>query len=457
MIRKGKPVSEQIKIVVSFVMLFSGAFTAGVTEVEASAYYHEISLPSLNKEQLVVFPLISDVYEVADENYTNVCIVEEEDGEYVPRLIRKKLRMTERTIEKKHSAAIRNLDKKENNSISLLVNMPEDLGPIHGLKLDTPLRDYERSVSVYGQSAAGDSWEKIVSKELLYDYSRFADVRKNRLTFPEKQYSALRIDIHAVTDVQASRLMKLRETFEDTQKKERTETKTLERRPFRVDSVHVFVHHTEEEVEAVVTKNYSPESWSIDKNRADEPVVRVSTNREPLTQLRVKTESRNFSRPVVLKAGSKDDNRILARQTLYDLSYRDFRKNRTTVKFNETRTRHLRLLPEKVENTPLPIEDIELRGHVYETVFLAKPGKSYRLTFSAKQTEASMPDNTVIKELVKKDFSPVPATLKPRRKDTASTTFSLRDFLSSKLFFIIVIVLMVAVLSLALYSTWKQV
>lgn len=435
-------------------LLYCGA--AEKTDVHAEyAYYQQISISELDRDQLVSAPLDSETYEIVKPDYADIRIVQD-NGSAIPFIIRRQRKSREKIIEKKYPADIENLIKNDDNSIELIIKPRQVNTGITGIVIDTPLRDYERSVSVYRRSSGPEEWIAIATNELLYDYSRFADVYNKTIYFPEGGYERLKIKIHAVTDVQTSRMIELKETFTATKPTVRTETKSLERRPFRVNAVQVLVRHAKEVIESVSEQTYQPVDVRIENGESETTSAVIETRCQPITQIGVKTDSRNFSRPIVVEKADNDEWRRLWSDNIYDLSYRRLQKRRVNVKFPETRDRKIRLKIDNGDNPPISIAGVELSGNVYEIVFLAEPEAGYRLYYGHHGAEKREYDVSAVKRLLDAGYTPAPARLKMRQPNPDYAK-PVAEFLGNKAFFIAIIALMVCALAIALYSVAKRV
>lgn len=411
-------------------------------------------MPELSREQLAAVPFDAAVYEAASSEYRDVRVLQDGTVE-VPRLIRRQVKTAETSIEKRHRAHIVDLVKKADNSIELIVRVPKDVGEVSGLTLETPLRNYERSISI---TSGGEGRQvALAQSKILYDYSRFADVRNNTVRFAPGNYDELEVHIHAVTDVQTARLLELKQTFSAEQPAERTETKTLERRYFRVDAVYLLTEHKREEIESSVEQPYNAARVEIQTLPSGNNEILIETFRQPLTKIRIRTDSRNFRRPVVVEAGKKDAARLLKRGTLYDLSYRDLQEQNVTIEIPETRAAHLRLEISNGDSPPISIKGVDLEGHVYEAVFLAEPDADYRLYYGRTESPAPAYDTTTISRLLEEGYEPETAQLQQRRDNPDYKPSSTTNFFNSKTFFIIVVAGMVVALALALYKAGKTV
>ena len=437
------------------VALLAGGLSAAGDDITAYKHSKQIKAAERHRDQLVRVQLDADVYEVCDEQYNDVRIVRK-DGTEIPRLIRRSVKLATASREQRHEAVIENLSKTGDNAIRVTIRVPETVGEIVGLELETPLRNYERSLTVHGQRAARGPRVVLARDSLLYDYSRFADVSKKTVHFPPGTYRRLDVTIHAVTDVQAARLTKLKETFTSAESKTRTEIRTVTRRPFRIDAVYVLTRQQSNKIESFVKTEYPVGNPEFTTDEDGTTVVSLGTRRLPLTQLRLETQTGNFSRPAVVTVDQDGKKRILGKSTLYELSYRGIQEENLSVTFPETRSRRLRLLVRNANAPPLRIDNVAAIGNVYEAVFIARPNERYRLVYGSGAATKPAHDLTAVKRLLDEGYGLVQGKLLAQSANPEHAPPSF-DVLNSKIFFVAVLVLMAAVLAFALYSASKRV
>ena len=453
--RTGKATSMCMCTVTCGLLILNASPGLAAMAMKNYRFVREIRAPERGRDQLMAVRLDAEMYEATRRNYADLRIVDDTDTE-VARLVQQKLETSKETIYPETDAEITELVTRDDNRIELIVEVPEKLDSICGVRLATPLRDFERSISVYGRAAEESDWEPLAENEVMYDYSRFADIRSDRIRFDEGVFKNLKIEIHAVTDVQASRLMKLRETFTGAEPTARTETKTLKRRPFRIDSAFVLTRHVREKVESAVQQAYDPASVEIETDDPAETTVTVTTRRQPVTRISLVTDSTNFSRRILVKCDEKHGERTIAEKELYDLSYRDLQKRDCLVVFDELRTPQLELVITNGDNPPINVSGVTLAGNVYEMVFLAKPGRTYSVYYGYGRAKTPHYDDATLRSLLRREYAPVMAEFEAEQKNPAYAP-SATGFLSGRTFFILALVLMVAVLAFALFAAAKRV
>ena len=65
------------------------------------------------------------------------------------------------------------------------------------------------------------------------------------------------------------------------------------------------------------------------------------------------------------------------------------------------------------DSPPLDVTGIVARGNVYEVLFLAEPGTSYRLVYSWAEAQPPQYDTAAIRQVLSEGFHPIRAKLGP--------------------------------------------
>jgi hypothetical protein len=416
-----------------------------------------VELPTLEQEQLVALPLDDEIYLDAADDYIDVRILAA-DGHERPRLVEKLVETKEKSIFRRATCTIQDLSKAADNQVVLTVKLPEKLaGPVTGVAVRTPLRDFERSITVYARNGSGAEWQALVSGAPVYDYSEFADVRKETVDLPSGTYTELRLEIADVTDVRESRRYQLQQEFQGATEAQRTETRTLERRPLRVDAVEVIYELRKERVTASV-KQACPATDLVVSEDDDGryTVIDFNSGRQPLVELSIQTSSHNFRRPVIVQAKRDSGFQTLATDTVFDLSYRDFQAQDLKIEFPETRAEAYRIKIDNADNPPLEITGVELHGNAYRLVYLASPANDYRVFYKNPVSKRPKYDLTTLETILGKGFEPLAGELLPAENNPDCGIRPCR-LLSSKWLFGAAVVIMVAVLAALLVSAGKKI
>src|SRR5262249_13548298 len=144
----------------------------------------------------------------------------------------------------------------------------------------------------------------LVSDGLIFDYSRYMDVRSRDIVLPANALRQFKLQIEQALDERESPLLELTRRRVGAAKGERVDVITqIQRRPFRIDRIELWRMVPQASALKAVTASYPVERFQIGED-AQEKVTRVGVQcrREPLTGLIVESGSRNFSRAVKVRA-----------------------------------------------------------------------------------------------------------------------------------------------------------
>jgi len=82
------------------------------------------------------------------------------------------------------------------------------------LWIETPLRDFEKFVDVYG-SLDEANWEPLLEGELIFERERFVDFRRTELKLPVNEFTSYKVVIANATDEQRSSVREVTEAISD--------------------------------------------------------------------------------------------------------------------------------------------------------------------------------------------------------------------------------------------------
>lgn len=253
------------------------------------------------------------------------------------------------------------------------------------LTIRTPLRDFEQAVTVM-VPAPGNTWSAAGQAQPIFDYSRYADVRKTSVTLPALTNRLLKIVIGQADDTVFSAFATLTEESDGKQTKVRAFKRYhVEQRPFRIDSVTL--RHTrrsavedERRVERVQAPSFTVEELREQKRT----VLTVETAQWPLTGLVLQPLQQNFDRRAEVACEAPGGWRKLAVGRLTRSRLPGMEPvSRDTITFPETRASKMRVVIENDDNQPLALEpgSVTCLRQAYGVLFIAEPGESYRLVY----------------------------------------------------------------------------
>jgi hypothetical protein len=355
-----------------------------------------VKTPALDGEELVAISLDSDVYEASAAGFSDLRLLgpRGEEIAYVLRKATTKGHRTERRWSRVANPAVR---PQDDGSLEITFEIDDELParPL-GFRLVTPLQNFERRITA-AVSADGNEWEPLVDDGLVFDYSRFMDVRNFELPLPPDDGTTsgrrYRLTIADVTQEQQSQLMELTRHLNADEETSRSERVVVNRQPFRIDRIEGWYNV---EVADVVRDQSAEHAVSGFASTRDvdtkATIVTFALRREPVTSFTVQTDDRNFRRAALVQvqgtpntrsgnSGESEVMRELGSGTLERLDFRGLNREDLTISVSETREVKYRLIVQNDDNQPLAITGVVAKGPSYEAVFLAQRGEVYTLEY----------------------------------------------------------------------------
>lgn len=429
-----------------------GSCCANAAAVEVWRFVKTVQTPALGREEVVAVILDPEVYAATRADLADLRL-RDRHGREVPYLLEKRFRTRTEPVDRQVVATTVALKELAQNRIEVIMDLAEGTAAPAFLALDTPLRDFEKRISVYGRRHGG-SWTQLVEHHPVFDYSRHMDVRNVRVPLPGIRYDTYRIEIDNVTDVTESAFVELaRERQSDGTTLDSVQT-VLQRRNFRIDQIRFYarVAQTRERQEMEVPYTVRIETVDRDANRGQTEIL-LRAARQPLCGFRLETPSRNFNRAVQVHVravqGGIERWVEIGSGRIRNLSFRTVSEEHLTVGFPQRRQDEYRLLIMDHDNPPLEITGLEGVGKVYQLVFLAEPDREYRLHFGNDRAPAPVYDAaSVLGTLRAAQHGQLrKLELGSAEPDTATERgFSLHSLLSSRLFLGLVVAVGVLVL-----------
>jgi len=412
------------------------------------------------EEMLIAVPLDTPVYSRSQRNLADLRILDAE-GKEVSYLKTQRSDTKTRTIEHRWTAN----DPKLSPSVDQLTIEFElkqkDPVPTR-LEIVTPLKNFEQRVRVYG--LGGDN-ERLLADDVVFDYSRFMDVRRTEVSLTENQFRRFRVIVDNPTSEQESQLLQLTRNLQGGAETSEEQRFTVERRPFRIERLEL-VSTTETHVPDLLLirewDNKLTQTQEDEKKR--QTLVEFETRRQPLTQLTLVTGSRNFSRKVSLeipetKLGRTDWHSI-AQGTLSRFEFGDILEEKLTLNFSESRHESYRLVIENRDSAPIEIDGLQTAGSQDQLLFLAGSGVGYQLHYGADIDEPPDYDTAAIRHLMTEGIEPIVAELGDEvalAEEPGRRAWTFQRLINNRYLLGGLIVLAAIVLGVSLYQAGKKV
>lgn len=345
-------------------------------------------------------------------------------------------------------------------AIEIIVRLEPAPGVPLRLEVETPLRDFEKGVSI--SIPANDGiWEELVADGVLFDHSRFLDFRRTAIDLPRSGAGRFRIRIADATDLQRSRLREITRTVSDSTGVTISESDQVLNRDFRIDGFRFVPILPREKPKREEKEIYPLELLGQETMDGGVAAFEFDGGNFPLDRFRFETNDRNFRRAVSLQIPAGEGKwRTIHRGHLHRYEVGDFHDESLSLVLPETRAERYRLLVENGANPAIGIGSVSGDGPRYEVFFLAAPGKSLLFFTGAKGVEPSRLDDAAIQAAVSRKAPATTLTLgeaAPNPGFEKSAASAKSGFLESKPALWIAIAAAVAILIRVLYRALRKV
>jgi hypothetical protein len=380
-----------------------------------------VELAPLEGQELVAAEIDSDIYAATRAGYPDLRLLEGADEE-VAFLVRRATTKVGRKVKQVWTAKEISLHPLEDGGLEITfrINLKEHPEQPQGIRLITPLRNFEHHVRIES-SADGKTWQPLVGDGLIFDYSQYMDVQNLAIELPASQgveRSWIRITIEDVTQQQQSQLLELSRNLRGEEETGRTERLTINRQPFRIDRIELW--HDEMRLDTVRDKlvEYPLTVERIEQDaEAHETHVYLKSRREPITRLTLVTSDRNFSRSARVEVrrdvAEKESWQAIGSANLTHLGFRSLKRESLSIGIPEHRENEYHLVIENRDSPPLSVANVIARGIAYEVVFLSTPKVDYRLAYDSATLNAANFDTSALTASLGEGFTPMQVTLGP--------------------------------------------
>lgn len=437
--------------------LVSGASVAA--EEPAFSFRKEIAPATKSEETLIAVPLDADVYFATQPGLADVRLLSP-DGKTMPFVLRRapgdRSKVSQRSYWSRSKPVLRPLDE---GGLEITLNLGQDDPVPQGLRVVSPLKNFEQRVRVQ-TSDDGQDWTAAGVETLIFDYSRYMDVRNDEVPFPAGSHKHIKVIIDDVTSEQQSELLELTRQLRGDQEEERTERIVIDRRPFRIDRLDFW--RDVSPITEVRKQSYPVTRYSTETDaKTRQTIVAITTHREPLTELVLQTSSRNFSRlctvEVEVQQGVKKTWQPVASATLSRMDFKSLKRETLSITFPESRQISYRLVIENRDSEPLEVTGIDAIGNVYEVAFLAAAKSPYQLLYGNPEAPEPQYDSATLETLLR-EYSPEPTTLGPEvlAGPVTAPGFKLSSLVNDPRILTMIIGVLVVALGWGLYSATKR-
>ncbi len=340
--------------------------------------------------------LDADLFDSLDGAYGNLRLFAP-DGKETPFLIRNKAdtRSVVSYVPVSVSSSVESLRKLEDNRVELTVVRKASEPMVAGIQFESNIRNFEKLVSVYG-STDHVTWTRLAEAAPIYDYSRFIDLRRDRISFAPSAYTTYRIEISNMTEKQDSPLVELIRQTRGSETPTETEATAFRREPFRIDQIRFLERRESIVANAAETADTDVADFKVGHDaKACTTLVTFTTRRQPVTVVTLLTDDSNFSRSATVEGETETAPRtwqLLSSGTLSRIRIGGTRQEQLTLTLPGSRYRKYRVSLRDMDNPPLNITGVRIRHNLVEGLFFPKTPAAHRLCYGGQECPAPVYD-----------------------------------------------------------------
>jgi hypothetical protein len=433
---------------------------------DSTPYQYQREIPGTPVgDRLLSLAFDADLYRHSGPDHRALRLVKEVGGTLteLPRLIVPVDPPARPTGSQRITHRIDSFEENEDGSIEVTVTLTGLKAPVAKLEIATPLRDFEKSVTV-SVSFDGATWTPLVNEALVFDYERFLDFRRTAIDLPATSARRFKVRLAGATDQQRSLVRALSRTVSDAAGVSVSESGTVETRQFRIDELRFFTAA----VEGVEKETGKSDELDILEQTVDAEdkttVILLDGGSLPLHELILGTEDRNFRREVLLQVPgveAEDAWRTVDRGFVHSYHVGEFREARLSLVFAERRSDRYRLVIQNGDNPPLRLTRVTGKSRLEEMLFLASADDRLFLFLGASSDAITAPrlDTAAIlaakqSGVKRSELKPGPLRENPAYRKEAPAD---RRLLESKGLLWSIIAIVVAMMIWVLYLTLRRI
>jgi hypothetical protein len=437
--------------------LFLGAGLLPAADLRPFPFYRDLQPPASGVCDVASAVLDRPIYAAADGPQVSLRIGDQDSRE-IPFHLRTKTSSKSALRETPFPAEVLSFRELPDNRVEIIARRDPRQPVPAGLRIHTAKLNFEKQVTVSG-SADREQWKPLAEAIPIFDYSRFIDVRNDRVAFAPADFVFYKIGVANITEIKDSPLTEIIRKRAGGIETETTEMNSFRKEPFRMDRLEFIEQREITQSVEIETREDAVREWiAVPDDPRRQTEIAFDTACEPLIALALETKESNFSRAVVVFAAQTREGpwTELASSRISRVDAGKVHQQSLAIPLNgERRYRHYRVVIENQDNPPLTIAGIRARENLYEVIFFPKAGRGYRLYCGGRDIPAPSYDTATVLNAIlpgaTADWSLGAEQKNPDYKPDARSSFN------SKSLMITAIVLMVGALVWAMARVMRKV
>ncbi len=393
------------------------------------AFTRPILGADLAAPRLVEVRLDAPVFAATQSGYADLRLFNAA-GQELPRLVEPLFTLQERIARHPVASHPTTLRELPDNRIEARFELEKDALPPVGIAIRTPLRDFIRTVHIYG-SEDGQTWEPLVADAEIFDYSRYMDIRRTEIPLPPNPYRHYSVEISNAAEERAQPLIRLVQANGQDQSR----AIDLLQTPFRIDGVSFWREAPAIDRDQPVLQEWPPSGMAVAQDlKAKTTAITLQTGGAPLTRVELDTPARNFQRAAAIQipalANGQKTWRTVGTGKFTRVDVSGLATNLLTIDFPEQRAAELRVVLQNNDNPPLDVTALRAQGPTYRLLWLADPAVACRLAYGNDSLPAPAYDLFAIRAALASGIVPDLWSLGAPVATPRHHPFALGEFLS---------------------------
>ena len=359
---------------------------------------------------IVAAPLDAAVFASVTDDFRDLRLLSDTNLE-IPRAVEKLCTVRQRTVQHAVASKLITLRELPDNRIEAEFELTATNTVADGFSVATAQRDFQHNVKVEG-SSEGATWTTLVAEAPLLDYTRYMDVRHLDVKLPANACRHFKLTISNVTAEQTQPFTHLMQQTGGRDGHLEQRSVDLRKQTFRVERVNFWRTELVEGAAEEARRDWPLPDFKVERDAKEHTtLVTIATGRLPLNRLTLELAENNFSRALELQVpairNGLEDWATAASGRLLSIALPGFSRRELALDFGELRVERVRLVLHDGDNPLLTVKAVTGSGPVWRALWLAEPGRSYRLLYGAEQLAAPNYDLDSVLAFVRRGLKPI--------------------------------------------------
>lgn len=356
------------------------SFTLNGADLKSFPFYKEARTKRTNQRAVSAITLDSGIYSKTPNLCSGLRITGENNQE-IPFALRQVFVKESYDYQNISSSSIESLQRID-NTVVLTVKQGKDILSINYIKLKTPTKNFEKSISI-AVSNDNKLWNIIVANKAIFDYSSIIPLHKTEIQIPRSKYKYFRITINNFNEEKTSPIRRLvKEKQSGISLKEISSV--IKRKTYLKINAVTLISLSKHKSNLRFKKQNYPVKISNITTKKKRTIVELNSDSEPLSELRISSLSTNFSRQLSLKGSNDKKNwRVITKKNWAKSNIFNKSVNNNKISFSEQRYKFYRIIIQNGDNPILKGIKVNACGNIYRIIMLGKQALELKLYYGA--------------------------------------------------------------------------